>query len=239
MVVLALLLAFAVVLAEELPKYNQDNPEKIEQVIKEQGPPKVEEEVKKYEDIKPSELRKLVIEKDTKDIIRFMQERLVYGGEKELSLSGSNFFYYHPNLPVVFVFDDPVEDVLVYSGGAKAIYKRNVLVVFPPPSETGKLFGFVVFLADGKAYSFAGERVNPLKDKKAVITYYSYYKKEVVPVERVLEAFLDMRRRCPANGEAVVIGGVKYVFEKQDKEFTNAKDEIFACGSVFRVRADY
>lgn len=240
MVVGVLLLMLSVVFAQEvIPKYGQEIPPRgdMEQGTLPQEEITIEEKIT-YEDISPKELEKVLKEMDEKDIIRLLQKGLKYGGEKRLFLSGSNYFYYHPALPVLFVFiGKEIDQVALFSSGAKALFKDNALVIFPPQREEGKFFGFVVFFKDGRAVNFIGERVNPLREKKtSVTTYYEYVEKKNVPVEKVIEAFIRKYKRCPKDKELVVVEGAHYIFEKTEGNIATESDHFFACGVVYRVR---
>lgn len=236
--VVALLLLLGLALAQEqekvIPQYGQELPPPA------LPPPPQEtviEERIDYQKISPKELEKLVKEMEEKDKIRLLQKGLRYGGEKELLLHGSNYFYYHPAIPILFVFKGKeIEDVVLWSGGARSVFKDQNLVIFPPEREEGKLFGFVVFFKDGKAVNFVGERVNPLKEKFQVATYYEYVERKEVPKEKVIEAFLREYGRCPKDREVVVVDGRHFIFEKTQGEMVARKDEFFACGVVYRVR---
>jgi len=245
--VVALLLLFGLAFSQTETQ-TQPQPQPQNQVVPEFGkdlpppqlPPPQElviEERIDYQKISPKELEKLVKEMDEKDKIRLLQKGLRYGGEKELVLRGSNYFYYHPAIPVLFVFKGKeIEDVVLWSGGAKAVFKDQNLVIFPPEREEGKLFGFVVFFKDGKAVSFIGERVNPLKEKFQVANYYEYVERREVPKEKVIEAFLREYGRCPKSGEVVVVDGRHFIFEKTEGSIASGKDQVFACGVVYRIR---
>lgn len=179
--------------------------------------------------------RILVDDAERREKLYRQQEELEYGGELSLVLKGVNFFDYHPDMPVLFVFDRNIRHVLMWTGSAQAQYEGNVLFVGPPAHEDGRVFGFAVILEDGNAYYFAGRKVSITDKTRRVGLYYRLTSPQIIPADELIEVFLRTKGRCPVDGEAFEYKGKAYKFVKLRETIVRDKDEVFCSGSVFRL----
>lgn len=194
-----------------------------------------EKELKKMvEELRRKE-RILVDDAERREKMYRQQEELEYGGEITLTLKGVNFFDYHPDMPVLFVFDRNIRHVLMWTGSAQAQYEGNVLFVGPPAHEDGRVFGFAVILEDGNAYYFAGRKVSITDRTRRIGLYYRLTSPQTVSVDELIEVFLRTKGRCPVDGEAFEYKGRLYKFIKLKESIVRGKDEVFCSGSVFRL----
>ncbi len=195
--------------------------------------------VKKYQDISPKRLKKIIKEGERKINIITMEHGLIAGGKYIGYLSKTNYFYYQQNLPLLFVFPKRIFRVILFGERVKSMYYKRSLIYFPPSQVEGTVNGFVVIFTDGSSSYFLGKRVDPLfwkQRNQPVITYYQYMLKEQLPMRDIVKAFLQTYHRCPTDGEVVQVGGYSY-------KFTLAKgtaqimlpNEVYMCGHVFRV----
>lgn len=179
--------------------------------------------------------RILVNDAERREKMYRQQEELEYGGEITLTLKGVNFFDYHPDMPVLFVFDRNIRHVLMWTGSAQAQYEGNVLFLGPPAHEDGRVFGFAVILEDGNAYYFAGRKVSITDRTRRIGLYYRLISPQTVSVDELIEVFLRTKGRCPVDGEAFEYKGRLYKFIKLKESIVRDKDEVFCSGSVFRL----
>lgn len=223
-------LLFSIVLAQEKqsqPPAQQKEEPKQEEVI----------QYKKEEIlfIKEEDLRKIIKELEKKEKIIRQQESLTFGGEMVLTLRGVNLFKYHPDLPLLFIFDRGIKHVLMYTSSAKAAYERNVLFLGPPQHEDGRVFGFAVILEDGNAYYFAGEKVSLTDPTRKVTVYYRFSSPIRVEAEALILSFLKQKGRCPFDGESLSFGGKTFIFRKLSEKILRDDNEVFCGNSVYKL----
>lgn len=187
--------------------------------------------------LKQDNLKKLIKELEKKEKIIRQQEGLIYGGEKNLYLRGVNHFDYHPDLPVLFIFDRKVRHVLMYTESAKAVFEDNVVFLGPPSHEDGRVFGFVVILEDGNAYYFAGRKVSINDKEKQAGVYYRFITPQGAGVEDVVVSFLKAKGRCPMDNEVFSVEGKMYKFVKLKEQVVRDRDELFCDGAVYKLVA--
>lgn len=187
--------------------------------------------------IKEEELRKIIKELERKEKIIRQQEDLEVGGEVELFLRGVNHFTYHPNMPLLFVFDREIKHVLLQTSSARAVFDGNVLFVSPPLHEDGRFFGFAVILQDGNAYYFAGQKVSVTDRRKQVTLHYRFRTPGKLTHEEVIVQFLQAKGRCPHDGESFSLEGKNYRFRKLKETVIRDANEVYCHGAVYRLES--
>lgn len=226
-------------------------------------PPKPEVIKKDVFNMKASEITSVIASEEIKRLIIRQQYNVEFGGAKKYYLKDTNYFSYHPDIPILIKFDKPIRRILMLTAGAKVVYEDDYLFLAPPPEDDGKLFGFVVVFESGETVYFAGERISVIDTqdiykldktaretlgidgkkketefkpkKRQIIAYYIYKSAVVLPVSDVIEVFLRDRKRCPVNGETFSYQGQTFKFIKKTERIIKEDDEVYACGSVFKL----
>lgn len=226
-------------------------------------PPKPEVIKKDAFNMKASEVVSIITSEEIKRLIIRQQYNIEFGGTKKYYLKDTNYFSYHPDIPILIRFDKPIRRILMLTEGAKVVYEDNYLFLAPPQEEDGKLFGFVVVFEDGETSYFAGERVSFIDTqdiykldkvsrdtlgldgkkkeaqfkpkKRQVITYYIYKSPTPMLISDVIEVFLRDRKRCPVDGEMFTYQGQTYKFIRKQEKIIKEDDEVYACGFVFKL----
>lgn len=160
-------------------------------------------------------------------------------------INKTNILAYTPSLSLLIQFPFDIKTVIygdfasTTPGGkqsAKAVFDKNLLLIYPPP-PTVNVWNFVVVAQNDEAYYFICEKSKTTdKDIKNIVPYLTFVYPTQITDKEIISQFYKQNKRCPFHGEYFVINSRSYRFLVKEQNSLN-KNIINFCGKYYQIEA--